>query len=236
MKERSDMIGGISAIRALAAGFGTWCGLSGIEHGFFEILQGNIRPVTHIVSGKSMIYAIGEANRLWRYGYEYAITLVPSYLWSGILGAFFGLAVVGCALFFIQKRLGALAFILLSTAQYLVGGGYAQCLPAVIIGLVATRIGKPPRDHRIALPRGLLRVIALPWRPLLVALVFVCLNGTVTAITGWFYGIGNEELVLKAQWNMLYLLFGLFPLTIISALAHDKSALMKGRELHLDQN
>jgi hypothetical protein len=222
----------ISAVRALAIGFGSWCGLSGIEHGFFEILQGNILPVKHMVGGRPMIYAIGEANRIWRYGYEYAITIIPSYSWSGILASVFGLLVIICSLTLIQKRLGWAAFIFLSTLQYLVGGGYAQYVPAVIVGLIATRIAKPLVWYRIAAPIKLLRALALPWFPLLIALIFVCLNSTVTAVTGWFYGIRNDEFAFKLQWSMLYISSGLFPLAIISALSHDSLVMIeqKGRE------
>ena len=226
MREQSSF----SAVRALCMAFGAWSGVSGIEHGFFEILQGNVPPVTHIISGKPMIYAIGEADRMWRYGYEYAITIVPSYSWTGVLAAVSGLLVLVCSLAFIQKRLGWLAFILLSTMQYLVGGGYAQFAPALIIGLLATRIRKPFSWRRIPAPIGLLRAMALPWLPLLVALGFVCLNGTATAVTGWFYGVMSDEKVLKAQWSLLYILFGLFPLTAISALSRDSLSAVERRE------
>ena len=73
----------------MASTIGTICGLSGLEHGCFEILQGNIVPVIHSVSGRPMIYAIGDANRFWAYGFEYAYTIIPNYLITGILAMLF---------------------------------------------------------------------------------------------------------------------------------------------------
>jgi hypothetical protein len=48
-----------NATRIMASTIGVICGLSGLEHGFFEILQGNIVPEIHSISGRPMIYAIG---------------------------------------------------------------------------------------------------------------------------------------------------------------------------------
>jgi hypothetical protein len=49
----------ISATRAVTSTLGVLVGLAGIEHGFFEMLQGNITP------SSMMIEAIGPAQRFW---------------------------------------------------------------------------------------------------------------------------------------------------------------------------
>lgn len=58
------------ATKILTATIGVICGISGLEHGFFETLQGNIAPKFHIINGSRMIYAIEDAQRFWKYGYE----------------------------------------------------------------------------------------------------------------------------------------------------------------------
>jgi hypothetical protein len=50
------------ATRIIVATLGTLFGLSGISHGFFETLQGNIS------TGGLFISAIGEAQRMWPHG------------------------------------------------------------------------------------------------------------------------------------------------------------------------
>ena len=69
----------ISAIGTMTSILGVICGLSGFEHGFFEMLQGNIVPKSQ------MINAIGEANRFWQYGTEPAFTIIPNFFVTGIL-------------------------------------------------------------------------------------------------------------------------------------------------------
>ena len=69
----------ISATRAVASTFGVLVGLAGMEHGFFEMLQGNVTP-----SG-IMIDAIGTEQRFWEYATETALTIIPNFLITGIL-------------------------------------------------------------------------------------------------------------------------------------------------------
>jgi hypothetical protein len=106
----------------MASTLGVVCGLSGLEHGYFKILQGNIAPEIHMISWRPMIYAIGAANRFWAYGFEYAYTIIPNYLITGILAMIFSLLVILWSAWYIQKKAGWFILILLSAIQYLVGG------------------------------------------------------------------------------------------------------------------
>jgi hypothetical protein len=60
-----------SATRAVASTLGVLVGLAGIEHGFFELLQGNVTPSGIIID------AIGPSQRFWEYGTERALTVIP---------------------------------------------------------------------------------------------------------------------------------------------------------------
>lgn len=55
-------------------------GLAGIEHGFFELLQGNVAP------NDMMIDAIGPGQRFWEYGVERALTIIPNFFFNGYPG------------------------------------------------------------------------------------------------------------------------------------------------------
>jgi hypothetical protein len=72
------------ATRAVAITLGVLVGLSGIEHGFFEMLQGNI-PSSDII-----IDAIGPEQRFWEYGTERALTIIPDFFVTGILAIILG--------------------------------------------------------------------------------------------------------------------------------------------------
>ena len=150
--------------------FGIWCGVSGLEHGLFEVMQGSTAPEIHLVSGHPMIHAIGEANRFWEYGVEYAYTVIPNFLGTGILAMVSGLFVVIWSAAFVQKRFGWLVFMVASIAQCMVGGGAAQVGGAVMTGLLGACIDRPLPWWRIV-PCAVRRVLAAPWLGLLIALL-----------------------------------------------------------------
>ena len=62
------------ATRAVASTLGVLVGLAGVEHGIFEMFQGNVAP------SDFMIEAIGPVQRFWEFGTERALTVVPNFL------------------------------------------------------------------------------------------------------------------------------------------------------------
>jgi hypothetical protein len=206
----------VSAIGVMTSFLGIICGISGFEHGFFEILQGNISP-----EGR-MINAIGEANRFWQYGTEPAFTLIPNFFITGIVAMLVSLAVIIWAAIFVPKnRYGGVIFILLSILQFLVGGGLPQTGLALIIGIVALWHNRPLTWGWELLPVGLRRVLATPWPWLVIALALIFTTTIVGAIFGVLPGVTDPNLVSKLLYDLLYVMEGLLPLMVISVLAHD---------------
>jgi len=68
-----------SALRVLASTVGALVGLYGIEHGIFEVLQGDT-PTEGL-----LIDAIGPAQEFWPGATEPAFSIIPNYLITGIL-------------------------------------------------------------------------------------------------------------------------------------------------------
>jgi len=97
-----------NATRAVVSTFAILVGLAGIEHGFFELLQGNVAP------NDMMIDAIGPGQRFWEYGVERALTIIPNFLVTGILAIVFGLLVTTWAGVFIDRKYGAGVLMLIS--------------------------------------------------------------------------------------------------------------------------
>jgi len=209
----------ISATRAVASTLGVLVGLAGIDHGFFEILQGNTAP-----SGL-MIDAIGPAQRFWEYGTERAFTIVPSFLVTGILSVVFGLLVTVWAGAFVQKKYGAGALMLLSVILFLVGGGFAPIFMAALAGLAATGIGKPLKRWRTLLPHGMRSFLARIWLVPFIASVLLFLVSVEIAIFGWPLTLFFDA---DTAFNLLnttsLVMFGLMVLSVPTAFAHDSQA------------
>lgn len=120
-----------SATRVLACVLGLFTGIGGASHGPGEILQGNVAP------GGIYVQAWPQLTLL---GGEPAITIIPNFFVTGVLTIIVGLALAAWAGWFVQRRNGGLALILLSISLLLVGGGIVPPLFGVAAGTIGTRI------------------------------------------------------------------------------------------------
>jgi hypothetical protein len=121
----------LSTTRVAASALGIFAGLGGASHGLGEILQGNVAP------GGLVIEAWPELTALQG---EPAMTIVPSFLVTGILTVIFGLIVAVWAAKFVQRKNGGIILILLSIIMLLVGGGLFPPVFGVAAGVIGTRI------------------------------------------------------------------------------------------------
>jgi hypothetical protein len=205
-----------SATRVVVSTLGVLVGLAGIEHGFFEVLQGNAAP-----SGM-MIEAIGPAQKFWEYGTERALTIIPNLLVTGILAMVVGLLVVIWAAAFVHGKYGALVLMLLSLILFLVGGGFGPIFLAILASLTATRINKPLTWWRTHLSPSLRRFLAKLWPWSLIFFVFVFLIAVEIAIFGWplvpSYDAGTAN---KMLFNIAYAMLGVMFLSVVAAFAYD---------------
>ena len=115
-------------IAVAASIVGIFAGLAGASHGPGEMLQGNIVP------SEIMIKAWPDLTVL---GGEPAMTIVPSFLVTGILTIIFGILVAAWAGKFVQHKSGGLILILLSIVMLLVGGGIVPPMFGIAAGIIA---------------------------------------------------------------------------------------------------
>ena len=113
------------ATRINVATIGVLFGISGITHGIGETLQGNTPTPGLIINA----IAAGSPWTRWPEGGEGAFTIVPNFLLTGILAIIVGLVIIVWSLGFVQRRSGALVYLLLFVLLFLVGGGIAQVIP-----------------------------------------------------------------------------------------------------------
>lgn len=126
----------LSKTRAAASIIGIFAGLGGASHGPGEMLQGNIAPSGIIIKAWPGLTSLAG---------EPAMTIVPSFLVTGVLTIIFGLLVAIWAAKFVQRKNGGLVLILLSIIMLLVGGGLFPPVFGVVAGIIGTRI-KPSSE------------------------------------------------------------------------------------------
>lgn len=194
------------ATRIIAASFGIFAGIGGLEHGYFEILQGSVQPES------IMIASMGPPcvpEEIW-HACEPAMTIIPNFLVTGILSMTLGLVTIVWAVAFVRRRRWGLILALLSLALLLFGGGIFPPLIGIIGGAAGTRIHAPLKKQ----PGPIWSLLARMW-PWTIVLFFVWLFGQF-AIGYFFNEFLMENVVL---WAVLFL--GLLVVSILSGYGHD---------------
>lgn len=213
----------VCATRVIASTAGLLCGISGLEHGFFETLQGSTAPDALLIS------AIGPAQRFWPGGTETALTIAPNYLITGILAMLASLMVIIWSVAFIHRKHGAFIFLLLSVAQFLVGGGFAQIFLVLVTAAAATQINASLNWFRALLPLAVRRPLAKVWPWLLLAFVLSFSSAIFAAIFGYIPVVSNLFSLRGSDltsflYALGYFMLGLLPLTFLAGFAHDSLA------------
>ena len=189
-------------------------GISGINHGLFETLQGNIQ------TGGLFISAIGEAQKMWPHGNEPAFTLIPNFLITGIAAMLVGLAIIIWSCVYVHKKMGSIILLLLFILLLLVGGGVAQVLFFPWIYIVSKQINKPLFFWE-KIFRGKQALPGKLWPWFLGMSASLLLIALAIATTGYFPGINDPEAVIIVMLGCLAAEVIFLPLTFIFGFAHD---------------
>jgi len=195
------------ATRTVATWFGISAGIAGVEHGYFEILQGNTS------TDSLMISSIGSPcvpEEIWN-ACEPALTILPNFLYAGILSLIVGILILVWSAAFIQRKHGGTVLILLSVALLLFGGGLFPPLIGIIGGIAGTRINKPSSGKQPG--RSLVFGSKLwPW-PLILFLAWIWGQW----IVGYFF---NDQLQGIMVYGVVFILI-MLTTSVYSAYARD---------------
>ncbi len=194
------------ATQTVATWLGIAAGIAGLEHGYFEILQGSTRPQG------LMIASMGspcDPEMAWN-ACEPAMTIIPNFLITGILAVFLGLTIFVWSVGFIQRKRGGAALILLSVTLLLFGGGLFPPLIGVIAGVAGMQINKPFTRK----PGNIVCFAAKLWPYPLVTLM-VWLLGQFPV--GYFF---NDSLKSIMYFGM-FLILTMLPLSVYTGYACD---------------
>ena len=203
------------ATRINVAILGTIFGISGMSHGFFEALQGNVS------TNSFFIYAIGEAQKMWPHGNEPAFTLLPSFLLAGISSMIVGFAIIIWSLGFVHRKNGPTIFLLLFITLLLVGGGVAQILFFPFIWLVSIRIHQPLTWWRKILPFQIRQPLATLWPWSLAISAGLLVFALVIATTGFVPGVRDSEVVFSIMLFCVGMEAIALPLTFVTGFVYD---------------
>lgn len=195
------------ATKTVATWFGVTAGIAGLEHGYFETLQGNTRPVA--LAFPSWGPQQCDPAKIW-HACEPAMSILPNFLITGILAMLLSLAIIVWSGWFVQRRQGGLVLILLSIALLLFGGGFFPPIIALVGGLAGTQINRPLSGR----PTTLTRFVARLWPWTLVIFVSWTLGQFPV---GYFF---NDFLKGIMYFSLLLILTSL-PLSVYTAYAHD---------------
>ena len=195
------------ATRGVAAALGLLAGIAGLEHGYFEILQGSLQPAS------LMFPSMGspcDPQIAWS-ACEPAMTLLPNLLITGIVAVLLGLLIMFWSAVFVHRKYGGGLLILFSVIQLLLGGGFFPPLIGILGGLAGTQINRPLNGRPAS---GLLRLAAKLWPwPLVILGVWLLAQFPV----GYFF----NDFLKSVMGFALLLILMMLPLSVYTGYAHD---------------
>ena len=204
-----------NATKLITSILGTTLAIAAFHHGFFEFLQGNK------ATGGVLIQAIGEQHRFWVYGTEEAITIIPNYLFSGLLTMVISIFAAIWSIGFIGRKHGSLVFLLAFIALTLVGGGLGHIVFFLPVYGYSTRINKKLIFWSKVFPKNARRIIGNFW-PFFVGSASVAfIIALEISIFGYFPGIEDPDAIFTICWSFLGLSLILIQASYISGYAYD---------------
>ena len=216
----------LNATRVIATTIGVFCGLfSGINHGIFEILQGNT-PTNSLV-----ISAIGEAQRFWSEGHEPAFSIIPNFMLTGILSIIVGSTLVIWSIWFLPSKHGRSVYLGFFTLSFLVGGGIGQVFFFLPAWAFATRMGKPLTWWRKVLSRSTWPFLSRLWIVTLVlatASIFITLE---IGIFGFFPGLTDPQAIQDTSMIFLFSSVILYIVSFIAGFGHELRRMELNRQV-----
>jgi len=195
------------ATRIVAAAFGLFAGFGGLEHGYFEILQGNARPESIMIASMG---APCVPEEIWHLC-EPAMTILPSFLATGIISMILGLITLVWAAAFVQRKHGGTILALLCLGLLLFGGGIFPPVIGIVGGLMGRKIDVPVKKQ----PGPVWGMFAKLW-PWILILYFVLLFSQF--VVGYFF---NEFVMEHGAAAVPLLILGLLVLSVLAGHGHD---------------
>ncbi len=196
--------------------------ISGLHHGFFEILQG-WNPTDGLI-----ISSIGPAQQRWIHGTDEAFTIIPNFLLSGILSVLLSSIIIYWSTNCLYQRDAGRVFLSLFFGLFLVGGGIGF-VPYFLLTWYSIRYIRNPIPgwiHKI--PVVFQRIMDEGHKPLLFLTAIFFLIGLEISVFGFFPNVTDPDQILNICWSFLGISLFFLPLTILTGLVSE----IKGQDLN----
>jgi len=196
------------ATRTVATWLGVVAGIAGLEHGYFEFVQGNI-PTPGLAFPSWGPPCVPE--EIW-HACEPAMSILPNFLITGILAMLLSLILIVWAGWFVQRRHGGWVQMALSVLLLLFGGGFFPPIIAFVGGLAGTHINRPLSGQ----PSRLTRFAAKLW------------SWSLVIFVGWTlgqfpFGYFFNDFLKSIMYISLLVILSSLPLAVYTAYAYDAS-------------
>jgi len=195
------------ATKTTASWLGILAGIAGLEHGYFETLQGNIRPASMVFPSWGLQQC--DPAKIW-HACEPAMSILPNFLVTGIITVLLALAIMVWSAGFVQRKNGGSVLMLLSIAFLLFGGGFFPPIIGLAGGVAGIQINQPVSDR----PGNITCFVARLWPWTLVVFIAWSLG---QFLIGYFF---NDFLTSIMGFSLL-LILGSLLLSVYTAYAHD---------------
>lgn len=196
------------ATKTVASWLGIVAGIAGLEHGYFEFLQGDIRPASLAFPswGPPCV-----PEKIW-HACEPAMSIFPNFLITGILAMLLSLILIVWAGWFVQIRHGGWVQMALSVLLLLFGGGFFPPIIAFVGGLAGIQINRPLAGQPARLTRFAAKL--WPW--------------SLAIFVGWTlgqfpFGYFFNDFLKSIMYVSLLVILTSLPLSVYTAHAYDAS-------------
>lgn len=217
------------SLKFIVATVGIMLGFSGMNHGFFETLQGST-PTPGLI-----IQAIGPAQRMWEHGTEEALTIIHNFLVTGITAMVVSLAIILWSVNYLHTKHAASVFIFLFVLLVLVGGGIGQIIFFLPAWGFARLINSPLTGWQKALPATFRGFLALLWPYSLTVAAALFLFALEIAIFGYVPGMNDAQQKLYLCWTCLGIAWLVLLFSYAAGIADDIQKQVEGKANILHQ-
>jgi hypothetical protein len=143
--------------KMIATIFGIFAGIGGLTHATGEMIQGNANP------GSLYFNSWDRGPVFESMGGDPTISILPNYLFTGIVCLVISLATIAWAAAFMKRKNGGRILLLLSLAMLLFGGGIGPPTIGLLAGATGTWIHSPLDKWRKWLAGKPQQILAALW-------------------------------------------------------------------------
>lgn len=173
------------------------------------------------------IDSIGESQRMWLYGNDGAFTIIPNFLYTGIIAVLMSTLITIWSVFFIRNKYGANVLLLLFIALTLTGGGIGHIPFFLVIWLYARKINTSLGWWQKRIPFNIRLVLSKTWLYSTLISGILFLIGLEISVSRYVPNVSDPDQILVICWSFLFTSLILINYSYIAGFADDSITTIK---------